>query len=115
MKQAPKRKKTTKQTKVKKKPMRLTKKIKVKDLLEPVEVPSERAFWVHDGPAVATLKELYDAIEKMTAEQFDFHTVRSGNDFARWIRDVLLDSECADKVEVVVGQKEMIKVISKFI
>ena len=98
-----------------KKPMHLSKKIKVHDSESPVQVSAERAFWVHDGGAVKDLKELHEALEAMSPEQFEYHTLRNGNDFARWIRDVLLDPECADKVEGAKNQKETVKVISKFI
>ncbi len=95
--------------------MRVVRKIKVHDSKEPVEVTSERAFWLHDGGAVKNLKELSDALKTISAEQFAFHTLRNGNDFARWIRDVLLDPECADKVEGAKGQKETLKVILKYL
>jgi hypothetical protein len=109
------RTKTTTRVKVapKKKTMHLIKKIKVHDAKEPVEVTDERAFWVHDGGAVKSLKDLYKAIASMTPEQFAYHTVRNGNDFARWIRDVLLDPDCADKVERADTQVQALHVLKK--
>ena len=96
-----------------KKPMRFVKKIKVRDSNLPIEVPLERAFWVNGGPVVKNLKELHQAIEGMSPDQFLFHTTRNGNDFARWVRDVLFDPECAERLEAVGTQKEMLKIISK--
>jgi len=110
------RTKTTTRAKVapkKKKTMHLIKKIKVRDAKEPVEVTDERAFWVHGGGAVKSLKELYEVIASMTPEQFSYHTVRNGNDFARWIRDVLLDPDCADKLEQAETQVQALHILKK--
>lgn len=96
-----------------KKNMRVVRKIKVRDAKVPLEVPLERAFWVNNGPVVRSLKELYNAITSMSQQQYDFHTLRSGNDFARWVHDILLDPECADRIEAAKNQKDALKAISK--
>lgn len=95
--------------------MRVVRKIKVADGEVRADVPPERAFWLHNGPAVKNLKELHDAVKDMLPEQFEYHTIRNGNDFARWIRDVLLEPECASKVETAKGQKETLKVLVKYL
>lgn len=95
--------------------MRVVRKLKVKDSEVVLEVSPEQAFWVHDGPTVKSLKELSNAIAEMSPEQFAYHTMRNGNDFARWIRDVLQNSECANKIEMAENQKETLKVISKYL
>lgn len=57
-----------------------------------IEAPSEQAFWVHDGPMLRNLRELKNFFEVITIEQFRYHTKRDGNDFARWVTEVLKDS-----------------------
>lgn len=59
---------------------------------------AERCFWVHNGPVVNSIAGLREALTHMSDEQFAYHTTRDGNDFARWIRDVLENQECADAV-----------------
>jgi len=95
--------------------MHIVRKIKVRGSDEPVEVPLDKAFWVHDGPVAMNLKELRSAIEDMSDEQFEYHTARNGNDFARWIRDVLGDIDCADALSDVASRKEVLRVLSKFV
>lgn len=56
------------------------------------------AFWVHQGPVLRSLVDLAKFLEIITAEQFNYH-VRSnaagGNDFSRWVAEVLQDQTCA--------------------
>jgi hypothetical protein len=59
----------------------------------------EKCFWVWNGPVLKDLGDLRDALREMSDEQFDYHTKRAGNDFARWVRDVLGDHDCAKKIE----------------
>jgi hypothetical protein len=59
------------------------------------EAPEECAFWVYQGPVVRTVRELRGAIASMSDEQFDYHTKRDGNDFVRWVRDVLCNEGLA--------------------
>lgn len=58
----------------------------------------EECFWVNNGPVLASLEGLRDALSHMTDEQFTYHTKRDGNDFARWIRDSLGDAETATRI-----------------
>jgi len=59
----------------------------------------EHAFWVHGGPIVRSRTELIDAFSVMTVAQYEYHTKRDGNDFARWLRDCFCDDESAVLVE----------------
>jgi hypothetical protein len=73
----------------------------------------ELCFWVYEGPVVDSLPNLLLALEAMTEEQFAYHTTRSGNDFARWVREVLLCEACADELEKVESRTEAIGVLKK--
>ena len=79
------------------------------------EAPDEACFWVHNGPIIKSLPELKKALKEMTDEQFAFHTERDGNDFARWIKDVLEHSTCAKRVEKAGNKKKTIEVLAIFI
>ena len=59
------------------------------------EAPADKCFWINHGPIVKNLKELAGAFRIMSDEQFDYHTKRSGNDFAKWIGEVLGERSCA--------------------
>lgn len=58
-------------------------------------VSGGRCFWLHGGPALASLKDLNGAFSKMSNDQFTYHANKSKNDFAAWVEFVLLDPECA--------------------
>lgn len=62
-------------------------------------VPAGAAFWVNNGPSLRHLLDLSKFLTIITAEQFHYHTQRSGNDFAKWVRVVLGDELCARALE----------------
>lgn len=60
------------------------------------------AFWVYRGPILRSLLDLAKFLEIITEEQFTYHTKRvrpdgraGGNDFARWVADIIQDKTCA--------------------
>jgi len=77
---------------------RIVKKTKTAGKERSKDAHSSQCFWVNNGPICRNIKELRDALSTMSDEQFDYHTKRDGNDFVRWIRDVLGMKECAGKV-----------------
>jgi hypothetical protein len=56
-------------------------------------------FWVNNGPVCSTIPELRAAIASMSDEQFNYHTKRDGNDFARWVAEAMEHRQCAVKLE----------------
>lgn len=66
---------------------------------KPVIVSGEHCFWLHNGPALASIKDLSGAFKKMTNDQFTYHANKTKNDFASWVEFVLLDSECANSLK----------------
>ncbi len=62
------------------------------------EASADKAFWVNNGPVVNTLDGLRDALSHMSDEQFEYHTKRAGNDFAKWVDEVLCHGSCATKL-----------------
>ncbi len=60
-----------------------------------VDAPPDKTFWVNEGPVIKNLLELCDALEAMSDEQFAHHVDAEKNDFARWVDEVLGDSDCA--------------------
>jgi len=58
----------------------------------------EECFWVNNGPVVDSIKNLKVAFKNMSKEQYEYHTTREGNDFARWIEDCFNDAPRASRV-----------------
>ena len=110
------KKKTTKKKTVKKsnstrpKPKKTTRR-KTK---KPLEIaPPEKCFWVINGLVIKDLKELAQALQRsITDEEFKTH-IDNGNDFARWINEVLGDSSCAKALARMKSRKSAITVINK--
>ena len=61
----------------------------------------ERAFWVNNGPIVKSVIELATAAKKLTPAQFMHHANKAKNDFARWVEEVIRDSELARQIKKV--------------
>ena len=100
------KKSSTTHSKPKKKLRRKTKKTLVVASLE-------KCFWVNNGLIIKDLKELEQALQSgITDEQFKTH-IDNGNDFARWIDEVLGDSSCAKALARMKSRKSARTVISK--
>lgn len=69
-----------------------------------VVAPDHQRFWVNNGPVLKDLKELHDALLKMSKEQFKHHTQKQ-NDFSLWVEIVLLDKKCAAALKKAKTQK----------
>ena len=48
----------------------------------------EKNFWLCDGRALKSLKELAQALKAMDNKTWDYHVTSERNDFANWIEDV---------------------------
>ena len=72
-----------------------------------------RCFWVNQGPIVSDLIELKQALSEMSAETFEYHTKRDGNDFAVWADAVLGEAALAKKLAKLKTRKAQIKAIEK--
>lgn len=78
-----------------KKPVR---KVPVKSHKRLVNAYNEKCFWVHNGPVLSNLRDLGKSLNSMTDNQFLYHVTLRKNDFAAWVDGVLLDSDCAVKL-----------------
>jgi len=83
--------------------------------IEVVEVSPENYFWVNNGSILKDLYDLQDALVVMNEDQFDFHTKRDGNDFARWIEDVFGEKELAGKIAKAKNKKSTMVVLARYI
>jgi hypothetical protein len=123
--------KVTKNTKAVAKPTKITKKTKVSKTVTKkaptkkagaaaagmcgacvMEAAQDKAFWVNNGPIVSTLDGLRDALRSMSDEQFDYHTKRAGNDFAKWVNEVLCHGACASKLGTAKTRTSAVRAIA---
>ena len=79
------------------------------------EAPHDKAFWVNNGRVVRTLAELQAALRVMSDEQYHFHTKRSGNDFSRWVKDVLFQTRLSGQLLKAKNQHEAAAAVAAFV
>ena len=73
----------------------------------------EKAFWVNNGPVLKGIIELATAAKKLTPEQFMHHTNKVKNDFAKWVDDVIRDSELAKRLRKIKSKDGLSKVVTE--
>lgn len=80
-----------------------------------IDASPECAFWMNNGPVVRNLVELKDALTSISDELYDYHTKRDGNNFSKWIDEVLKNAECAKRLLGAKTRQEAIRIIEKYI
>lgn len=75
------------------------------------ECKPEEAFWVHHGPVVSSVAELMEALVDMSDEQYEYHTKRSGNDFAAWLRDCFGKEALASRIETAMTRTKAVQAL----
>ena len=89
-------------------------KISVKSI-EIVDADPKNYFWVNNGGILKNLHDLQDALVIMSEEQYDFHTKRDGNDFAKWVEGIFGEKELAKKIAGAKTRKGTLVVLAKYI
>lgn len=82
--------------------------IRIKNLTL-INAPDEKCFWVKDGKVLRNLRDLRDALKEMDDKTYQYHANKEKNDFAKWVREVLLDSTLANQLEKVRTRKGALK------
>lgn len=62
---------------------------------ELINADDSNLFWVNGNGALRNLKELAESLSSMSDETFAYHVNAEKNDFASWVKEVLLDSKLA--------------------
>ncbi len=75
------------------------------------DAPPDKLFFVFGGLPCKNLNELAQALETMSDEQYVFHTVPRGNDFVRWVKEVLGQSRLAIRLEKAKNRREAAHII----
>ena len=76
-----------------------------------VQAPPDKAFWVNGGPVITDLQQLREALAReISDEQFVHHVTGDKNDFARWVEEVLGDTQCARALREARSRTEALRV-----
>jgi hypothetical protein len=60
------------------------------------DVPDDKPFWCHDGKIIKNIRELRTSLNDMSDETFHYHLGEGRNDFSKWIKDVVGDTQLAE-------------------
>lgn len=62
---------------------------------ELINADDANLFWVNGNGALRNLKELAESLKGMSEETYAYHVNAEKNDFASWVKEVLLDGKLA--------------------
>ena len=83
---------------------------------ELVTAVNNSCFWVVNGPVLANLYDLYDALRhSMLPEQYLYHAMGAQNDFAEWVEHTLGDVTCAKAIKKAEDQYEAATIVKRFL
>lgn len=73
----------------------------------------ETCFWVNNGPALQSMKDLSDILRTMSEEQYSYHAGMGRNDFSSWVLYVLGDKQCANDLLKAKNMKAALSAVEK--
>ena len=76
-------------------------------------VSPDKAFWVHNGPILKNVSELFNALRTMREDTFRHHVNKDKNDFAKWIGDVYGEARLAAQVRTTSTKTALQTVLKK--
>ncbi len=74
--------------------------------------PPEKAFWVNNGQVLRSIIELANAAKKLTDQQFIHHVNKAKNDFAKWVDEVVKDSELARELRRIKTKDDLANAVT---
>lgn len=62
---------------------------------ELINADDSSLFWVNGNGALRNLKELAESLSSMSDETYAYHANAEKNDFASWVKEILMDGKLA--------------------
>lgn len=81
---------------------------------EPMIAEGTYCFYLQGGSVLASLKELHEALNLMSEDQFKYHT-DGRNDFASWVDEVLGEAEAAAALRTAQMREEAARLLSAWL
>jgi hypothetical protein len=76
-------------------------------------VSDEKRFYCHDGKILNNIYELKIALETMHDHTYNHHVTDEKNDFARWVREVLVDDKLSNDLVKCPDSKEATRTVAE--
>jgi hypothetical protein len=77
------------------------------------DVPDEKRFWCHDGKIIKNLKELRTSLNDMSDETYHYHSGEGRNDFSKWVRDVVGDTQLAEDLSKATSRVQASRAVAQ--
>lgn len=71
----------------------------------------EQRFFLKNGEAISSLRELRDRLSTMDEDTFNYHVSKDKNDFSSWIKEILLEPGLSEEIMHSADSKEMAETI----
>lgn len=76
-----------------------------------INASDESSFWTRDGRILYNLRDLRDALKKISKESFTYHVNKDKDDFCKWMEEVLYENKLAKSLKKVKTCKPYLKKI----
>jgi len=76
-------------------------------------VPDEKRFYCHDGKILNNIYELKTALGHMDSATYNHHVTEEKNDFARWVREVLMDDKLSHDLAKCTSQSDAARLVAE--
>ncbi|OGL73942.1 hypothetical protein A3C96_02715 [Candidatus Uhrbacteria bacterium RIFCSPHIGHO2_02_FULL_60_10] len=73
--------------------------------------PKWKGFWLHMHLTAFSLSEFAAALPEISDEVFTYHVSGQKNDFSRWLREVVGDSELAQVLDGVKNKEDAARIV----
>ncbi len=91
-------------------PPRITKNMARKFL---APVPEQNVFWCNDGHIFHDIRELKDALTRMSDQTFLYHSNDQKKDFSKWIREIVGDEKLAQSLETAPDREHAARILEE--
>jgi hypothetical protein len=76
-------------------------------------VPDQYVFFCQDGVILRNMKDLAEAMTRMTDVIFTYHSNAEKRDFSNWVRDIIGDFELATELEKLRDRSKAAQIVSQ--
>jgi hypothetical protein len=77
------------------------------------DVPDGKRFWCNDGKIIKSLRELGISLKDMSDGTYHYHRGEGKNDFSKWVREVVGDTELAEELGRAESPEQASRAVAK--
>jgi hypothetical protein len=77
------------------------------------DVPDDKRFWCNDGKVITNLRDLGMSMRDMNNGTYRYHRDEGKNDFSKWVREVVGDTELATELDRAESREQAAGAVAK--